>query len=225
MISMKRQWLTLFTIGVVAFSVLTIGTTGAFATQQGPTATATPGQTTPTPTTPTPTTPTPTTPTQAQTANVTFNNQTSNGSAVGVNSTILPEGGFVAIYTVNETTGENVTALQSINNSTLGDLVGNSTFLRAGSHENVTVLLNSTLVENGTLFENQTLIAVAHRDTNGNQQFEATTDESYTDAGRVVADSAFVNVTTAQAAMTAQAVATATPTPTATVTATPTPSG
>lgn len=81
-------------------------------------------------------------------ATVTFSDQPSNGSAVVVNATNVSEGGFVAIFAQN------------------GTLLGNSSYLESGDHENVTVSLNTSIGRS------QVLVAVPHQDTNDNQQFD-----------------------------------------------------
>lgn len=82
-----------------------------------------------------------------ESASVTFGDQASNGSAVVVNESTLPEGGFLVVYTQD------------------GSVLGNSTYLEPGAHENVTVPLNETPNRS------QVLIAVPHRDTDDDQQF------------------------------------------------------
>ena len=79
---------------------------------------------------------------------VTFGDQTSNGSAVVVDRASLPQGGFLVIFAQD------------------GSVLGNSSYLRSGTSENVTVQLNETLNRS------QVLVAVPHQDTNDNQQFD-----------------------------------------------------
>ena len=81
-------------------------------------------------------------------ASVTFGDQPSNGSAVVVNATTVPRGGFVAVYAQN------------------GTLLGNSTYLDPGEHRNVTVSLNTSVGRS------QILVAVPHVDTNDNRRFD-----------------------------------------------------
>ena len=81
-------------------------------------------------------------------ASVTFGDQPSNGSAVVVNATRVPRGGFVAVYAQN------------------GTLLGNSTYLTPGDHRNVTVSLNTSVGRS------QVLVAVPHADTNDNRRFD-----------------------------------------------------
>lgn len=110
-------------------------------------------------------------------ASVTFENQTSNGTAVLVQRVRLNDGGFVEVTNAN------------------GFSIGNSTYLEPGTHENVTVRLDDPIATN------QTLTAFALRDVNDNQQFDGVgtgneSEQPYTLAnGSAVTDEAFVNVT------------------------------
>ena len=81
-------------------------------------------------------------------ASVTFDDQPSNGSALVVNETNLSDGGFVVILDDG------------------GRMLGNSTYLEPGVHENVTVELNTTLNESGVV------LAVPQQDTNDNETFD-----------------------------------------------------
>jgi hypothetical protein len=85
------------------------------------------------------------------TASVAFQDQTSNGSTVVVREANLSEGGFVVLYSQG------------------GTVLGNSSYLDAGTSENVTVGLDEPL--NGS----QLAVAVPHMDTNGNQTFDFNT--------------------------------------------------
>jgi hypothetical protein len=82
------------------------------------------------------------------TASVTFDDQPSNGSAVVVNETNLSDGGFLVILDDG------------------GTMIGNSSYLEPGTHENVTVELNTTLNESGVL------VVEPHQDTNDNETFD-----------------------------------------------------
>lgn len=160
--------------------------------------------------------------TQNETANVTFTNQTSNGTAVVVQRVVLPEGGFVVIHAVeNETEGtqteveteteeeiaQNETEFEGANETQMEDVgetttaeaatqqyvtgavLGNSTYLEPGVHENVTVLLDQPIEES------QVLIAMPHQDTNDNQQYDfPEADDPYTVDGQPVTDWAFVTL-------------------------------
>ncbi len=109
------------------------------------------------------------------TANVTFVDQSSNGSAVYVNNTSLPEGGFVVIHVAE--------------NETFGAVIGNSSYLEPGAHENVTIVLDPPINES------QQLIAMPHRDTNANETYDfPAADDPYVANGSPVTDDAFVVV-------------------------------
>lgn len=139
----------------------------------------------------------------AQVSNVTFRNQTSNGSAVVVNEAVIaerlrPGGGFVVIHQLNETAAaQNVSGVlggalsETVRNESLGDRLGNSTLLEPGTHENVTVALDQPLEER------QVLAAVLYNDTNANGQFDPDVDtkmEVDEFPGTLVADIGLVNV-------------------------------
>ncbi|ELY81496.1 DUF7282 domain-containing protein [Natrinema pallidum] len=133
-----------------------------------------------------------------QTATVTFENQTSNGSAVVVNNTTLPEGGFAVIHaaapvdenaTDNMTADENETVTNVSEEYEPGAVLGNSSYLPSGDHENVTVELNDSLEES------QVLIAMAHQDTNDNRTYEfPEADGPYTSDGEPVIDDALITL-------------------------------
>lgn len=91
----------------------------------------------------------------ASAASVTFMNQTSNGSAVVVANVTLPNGGFIAVQNVSEM-GEEVR-----------DVVTNTSYLEAGTHENVTVTF-----ENYTISNETTLAVMLYEDTNDNQMYD-----------------------------------------------------
>lgn len=128
------------------------------------------------------------------TANVTFQNQTSNGTVVFVENVTLSEGGFVAIH--------NESLLQ---NRTVSSDIGASAYLEPGTHQNVSVELYNVSGANFTNASlpagNHTLIAMPHLDTNGNQSFDfvatdGAEDGPYTFAnGTAVTDQATVQVT------------------------------
>lgn len=112
-----------------------------------------------------------TTTVEAPTANLTFENQTSNGTAVALRSVTVPEGGFVAIH------GESI-----VRGNVTGSLLGASEFLEPGTHRNVTVELDESLNES------RRLVAVAYRDSNDNRTFDfvtsnRTVDGPYTQRG------------------------------------------
>jgi hypothetical protein len=169
-----------FTDGAEATANLTLTT----AEETTPEETTTPEEATPETTTPEETTPEETTPEEAQTASVTFEQQTSNGTAVVVNSVTAPEGGFVVVHDTGLLQG-NVTE----------SIVGTSEFIESGTQENVTIELDEPLNES------QRLIAVVYRDSNENQEFDyvssgRTADGPYTqpDGPQAVNDIANVTV-------------------------------
>lgn len=176
---MTRKVTTIALVVFVALGMLSIGAPSAFAQQDAAVQNET-NQTNATETNQTNAT--------AQAAEVTIENQTSNGSAITVNSTTVPEGGFLVVY-----------------NATLAAPLGNSSSLDNGSQENVNVTLNQSLTENTTV------LVAAFQDNNTNDQFDLGTDEVYMSNGQPVIDAATVNVTSAGNA-TAPANAT-TPTP------------
>ncbi|RDZ63638.1 hypothetical protein C5B90_10915 [Haloferax sp. Atlit-12N] len=128
------------------------------------------------PTTEEPTTEEPTTeePTDEPTATVEFEDQNSNGVSVTVASATLSEGGFVVIH--NES----------------GDVVGISNYIEE-SDSNIRIFLTESLSESATL------TAMAHLDTNNNQQLDflssdGAEDGPYTMDGSPVTDDAEVTI-------------------------------
>ncbi len=134
----------------------------------------------------------PTDGTQAQTAgtvqaegpSVTLNNQTSGGTTVTVASVTVPDGGFVTIHTAAVTEG---------GAKTFSSVSGTSGYLSAGTHENVTVTLDEP-VDNTS-----TLVAMPHKDTNGDHTYSfvasnGEADGPYTSMGNIVIDTATVTV-------------------------------
>ena len=103
-------------------------------------------------------------------ATINFDEQSSNGTAVVVNGTTLSEGGFVVIYAEN------------------GTVIGNSSYLEPGEHENVTVELDVTLDRT------QVLVGVAHADTNGDQRFDFNVSEA--EAAATTAENTTAETTT-----------------------------
>ncbi|WP_396613301.1 PGF-CTERM sorting domain-containing protein [Haloferax sp. S1W] len=118
---------------------------------------------------------------QEETATVSFEDQTTAGTTVTVDSVTLPEGGFVTIHDASLSDGH-----------VLGSVVGSSTYLEAGTHENVTVRLDEPIGESGTF------VAMPHKDTDGDRVYSfvagnGEADGPYTaDGGAVVAE-AMVN--------------------------------
>ena len=99
-----------------------------------------------------------------ETVSVTFENQTADGRNVTVAEATLPEGGFAVVH--NES----------------GEVVGASEYLEAGTHENVTVEVDDP--ENAT----DTLVAMLHRDSDENREFEFVVSEGAVDRPYTVDD-------------------------------------
>lgn len=117
-------------------------------------------------------------------ASITVGNQTRSGQSVYVDSATLPEGGFVVL----EERGPN------------GNVVGVSLYLDPGTHEGKVTLrgVPGARMHKTSLGANTTLLASVHRDTDGNERFDALrapdTDGPYTENGTPVNDSARIVV-------------------------------
>ncbi|MFU1780739.1 BGTF surface domain-containing protein [Haloarcula japonica] len=110
---------------------------------------------------------------EAGTATVSISEQESTGSEVVVDSAQLSDGGFIAIHAGNAS----------------GDVVGNSDYLEAGGHEDVTITLDEPMDEDFTA------VAMPHQDTNGNEAYDfPDADGPYTSNGTAVTDSANVTI-------------------------------
>jgi len=111
----------------------------------------------------------------------TISDQVTGGNSVTVDSVYVPEGGFVTIHDSSLLEGE-----------TFDSVRGTSTYLEAGYHTNVTVMLDSA-VDNDT-----TLIAMPHMDTDGDESYDFLTSDGADDgpytADGPVTDSASVTV-------------------------------
>jgi hypothetical protein len=118
-----------------------------------------------------------------ESANVTFDDQSLEDSSLVVSEANLSAGGYVVIFAQN------------------GTVLGNTSYLEPGMHENLTVNLTTSLSRS------QVLIAAPHLDTNDNQTFdfnatqaqqagaENATDRPYLQAnGLPVSSVAFVTV-------------------------------
>ncbi|WP_336337275.1 DUF7282 domain-containing protein [Haloarcula brevis] len=115
---------------------------------------------------------------EGATATVSISNQESDGSEVVVDSAQLSDGGFIVIHDSSLLEGE-----------VAGSVVGNSEYLEAGSHEDITITLDEPMDENFTA------IAMPHLDTNGNEAYDfPDADGPYTQNGSAVTDSANVTV-------------------------------
>lgn len=131
-----------------------------------------------------------------QTANVTIANQTTSGEQVRIASVTVPDGGFVVVHDARLLEG-----------NVLGSIAGVSAYLEPGTHANVTIPVTAPLNRS------QRVIAIAYRDSNGNETFEYRSSEGSVDGPYrtnelVVSDDAFVetaNGTTAPAATTTPA--------------------
>jgi hypothetical protein len=119
--------------------------------------------------------------TPTPTASIRFANQTTNGSAVTIQSVTLPDGGWVVVRNQSYLRGGD--PLQTI--------VGRSQYLPAGTHRNVSVSLSQPVQQR------QTLVASPSRDTNGNRQYDYVRsggfqDPAYTGNGTIITDTASV---------------------------------
>ena len=127
-----------------------------------------------------------------ETASVTFENQTSNGTAVSVASVTLPEDGYVTIHDDSLLQGE-----------VTGSVIGVSEYLEAGTYENLTVSLfnvsGADFNETMTLDADQSLIAMPHIEDSGNETYDFVAsdgldDGPFTADGVAVTERAFVTV-------------------------------
>jgi PGF-CTERM protein len=116
-------------------------------------------------------------------ASTSISDQTSGGHTVVVDDVYLPDGGFVAIHD------------SSLNNGgadVLTSVRGTSGYLEAGDHSNVTVTLDDPLEDD------RTLIAMPHRDTNGDRTYSFVASGGEADGpstnedGDIVIDSASI---------------------------------
>jgi len=116
------------------------------------------------------------------TATIDFADQTADGQRVTIEEVSLSEGGFVAVY------GD--VAVDADPDS----VIGVSSYLEAGTHENVTIELDEPLAESGAV------VAVAHHDTNRDEAFDYVDSDGETDppyvtgAGAPALGGAFVTV-------------------------------
>ncbi|ELY49565.1 hypothetical protein C495_00010 [Natronorubrum sulfidifaciens JCM 14089] len=107
----------------------------------------------------------------AQDAHVTFSDQTTDGETVVVDDVTMASGGFVTIHDSSLLVGD---VLESV--------IGTSEYLESGTHENVEVTLDEPLEED------ETLIAMPHRDTNENQEYDFVETEGEEDGPYLTAD-------------------------------------
>ncbi|MWG36870.1 DUF7282 domain-containing protein [Halomarina oriensis] len=118
----------------------------------------------------------------APSAEVSISDQESDGSTVTVDSATLSDGGFVTIHDSTLQDGE-----------VLGSVRGTSDYLESGESSDIEISLDAPYNESGTA------IAMAHMDTNGNEEYDFVTSEGsedgpYTDDGSPVVDSAEITV-------------------------------
>ncbi|EMA49061.1 MULTISPECIES: ferritin-like domain-containing protein [Halococcus] len=125
-------------------------------------------------------------------ASATFENQTTDGSSVTVASAALPDGGFVAMHDSSLLDG-----------NVAGSVIGVSEKFDAGTQMDVNVPLYSGVpggdYDQSSLEEDQTLIAMPHKDTNGNGSYDFLTsggeaDGAYVQDGSAVVDDAEITV-------------------------------
>jgi hypothetical protein len=134
----------------------------------------------------------------APSADVTFADQTTDGTTVVVDSVTMSEGGFVAIHDSSLNEG-----------AVISSVIGVSDYLEPGTHEDVEVTLFDVPgrdFDRSALEESQTLIAMPHLDTDGDEEygFVATggeVDGPYTEDGAPVVDAAQITVETDEPAV------------------------
>jgi hypothetical protein len=126
------------------------------------------------------------------TASATFEDQSTDGSSVTVASAALPDGGFVAMHDSSLLDG-----------NVAGSVIGVSEKYDAGTAMNVEVPLYSGVpggdFDQSSLQEDQTLIAMPHKDTDGNGSYDFITsggeqDGPYVQDGSAVVDDAEITV-------------------------------
>ncbi|NHN58419.1 MULTISPECIES: hypothetical protein [Halorussus] len=120
-----------------------------------------------------------------QSAGFTFTEGVPNKTSVMVERAVVPEGGFVVIHEASNVSGDYASA----DNLTIGPVVGNSTYLEPGDHSNVAVVVDENVNES------QTLVAMPHRDTNDNREYDfPEADDPYVTDGSPVTESAYIIV-------------------------------
>lgn len=115
-------------------------------------------------------------------AAVEFSDQSTDGTSVVVDSTRLDDGGFMTIHDSS-----------LLDEEVIPSVIGVSEYLEPGTYENLEVELDDPISEGDTL------IAMPHRDTNDNEQYdfvetEGDEDGPYTSDGDPVVDDADVQV-------------------------------
>jgi PGF-CTERM protein len=120
--------------------------------------------------------------TLSDTANVTMADEVSGGNLVTVDEVFLPEGGFVTAHDAN------------VSDDAFGSVRGTSHYLGPGYHENVHIVLDEPFTA-----DNATVVPMAHKDTNGNEEYDFLTsdgseDGPYTADGGAVIDQATLDI-------------------------------
>lgn len=124
-------------------------------------------------------------------ADVSFDEQESNGTQVTVDSVFVPDGGYVTIHDQRLLEGD-----------ATGSVVGVSSYLEPGYHDDVNVTLFDVMgaqFQTSELTESQVLIAMPHRETNNNTTYDfvssnGSADGPYTDEGEAVTSPAPVTI-------------------------------
>ena len=122
--------------------------------------------------------------------------QSSDGRTVSVGSVTMDTGGFVALYAVESPAALSVRRAPADGcptsefdaDTATAALIGTSDALDAGQSTNVTVRLDEPLTAS------RTIVAVAHRDPNGDRRLDPREDAPYTANGTIVADGVTVSV-------------------------------
>ena len=121
----------------------------------------------------------------AHPANVTIANQSSGGTTVVVDEVYVLDGGFVTIHDATVTEG---------GEDTFSSVLGTSAYLESGVHEDVTVTLDQPITNDSTL------VAMPHRDTDGDRIYDFVSsngqdDGPYVFMDEIVIDTASVTAT------------------------------
>jgi PGF-CTERM protein len=109
-----------------------------------------------------------------QSASVTFEDQETEGDSVTVASVTMSQGGFVTIHDA------------TVTDNAITSVRGTSSYLEAGSHEDVEVSLDDPVEESGMFF------AMPHLDTNGNEAYDFVSSEGSADGPYVTAEGEIV---------------------------------
>lgn len=113
-------------------------------------------------------------------ASVTFDDQEATGAAVNIAETTLSHGGWIVLH-------------EEQADGSPGRVIGHSGSLDAGTHTDVTVAIQRGKVPKDARRTDRTLVAMAHKDTGEEGEFEfPAADPPYTAGGAPVIDKAFV---------------------------------